>query len=401
MENFYLKKKYNKINYWISRPVIVNTTDLDEKPFQIISNDKLLIKVQNDIDTHPYKLKYTINGPETNSNYICNFINENYVGDDETQFIYKPETIEYYMNDALTICFYSKETEQIESKMIGLVVAKKAILVIANTEFNSVETNFLSIVPKVRGNNLTPLIISMLTKELILNYSIGISHYTIGNPIKSPHFGLKYYFHRVINIHKLFDTKFITESEDKINEWIRIYNNFANYLPEQKIIYLNNKTTPNISDDFINLICKNINLYSKYQYKIYELKSVEQIKQLFNNSTFHHFLFVENNNNLKEPLIKNYICINQINILNKSNNISYSNGYIYMGFYENKPDIVIEKLSEYIWKNKILDLITWSDFFDITQSCTKVIKGTGFLKYYLFNIKTSSIPNEYNGIVTL
>lgn len=400
MENLYGKLKNNsiKINYWLSRPVVVDTK-FDEKPFQIISNNKLLIKLQNDIDTHTYKLKYIVNGPEFDYNSICDFINENYVGDDEIQFIYKPETIKYYMNDALTICFFSKETEQIKSKMIGLVVAKKATLVVSDVEFNSVETNFLSIIPKVRGNNLTPLIISILTKELILNYSIGISHYTIGNPIKAPYFSLKYYFHRIINVCNLFKTKFIIEPDDKINDYIKIYNNFDYYLPEQKIIYFNKKITPNVSNNLINLICKNINLYSKYQYKIYELKSFEQMKQLFNTDTFHHFLFVENNS--KEPYIKNYICINQIDILNKLNNSSYSNGYIYTGFYENKPDIVIEKLSEYVWKNKILDLITWSDFFDVTQSCCKIIKGTGFLKYYLFNIKTCSIPNEYNGIVTL
>lgn len=390
----------SKINYWISRPVDIKL-NYNEKPYQIISNDKLLIKVQNDIDNHPYKLKYTVNGPETNTNYICDFINKNYIVDCETHYIYKPDTIKYYMNNALTICFYSKETENNKSKMIGLVIAKKALLVITDTKFNSVETNFLSICPKVRGNNLTPLIISILTKELILNYSIGISHYTISNPIKSPHFGLKYYFHRMINIKKLFDTRFIIESNDKIIDYIKIYNDFKNYLPEQKILYFNKKITPDISDDFINLICKNINLYSKHQYKIYELKTFEQIKQLFNTDTFHHFLFVENNLDIKKPIIKNYICINQIDVLNKSNNLSYSNGYIYMGFYENKLDIVIEKLSEFVWKNNIFDVITWSDLFNVLESSSKAIKGTGFLKYYLFNIKINPIPNEYNGIVTL
>lgn len=399
MNDLNLNKNYNKncsgINYWISRPLAVDT-NFTEKSYQIISNDKLLIKIQNDIYTHPYKLKYTVNGPETNFNFICNFINKNYVEDDRTKFIYDPETIKYYMNDALTICFYSKETKQLKSKMIGLIISKKTTLVVNDTKFNSVETNFLTLIPKVRGNNLTPLIISILLKELIINHSIGISHYTIANPIKSPHFGLKYYFHRIINIHNLFNTKFITESNDKINDYIKLYNNFENYLPEQKIIYFNKKITSNVSDDFIDLICKNINLYSKSKYKIYELKTFEQIKQLFNNETFHHFLFIENDFN-----IKNYVCINQIKVLNKSNNLMYSNGYIYMGFYENKLDIVIEKLAEYIWKNKILDLITWSDFFDVSQSVSKAIKGTGFLKYYLFNIKTNTIPNEYNGIVTL
>lgn len=387
----------SKSNYWMTRPLKVDN-NFNEKPYQIISNEELLIKVQNDINKHPYKLLYTINEPK-DLNIICEFINKNYTNDENIKSIYKTDIIKYYMKDALILCFYPKKNK-IKSKMIGLIIAKKTKLMINQLEFNSVETNFLSIEPKFRGKNIAPLIISILTKELILQYSIGISHYTINNPIKSPHYCLKYYFHRMINIKNLFDTNFIDDEPNKLNDYIKIYNHFDNYLPEQHIIYFNKKITQKISDDLINLIYLNINSYSKYKYKIYEHKTFEQIKDLFDIESFHHFLFIETNekHHLK---IKNYICLNQIDILNINTNLSYSNGYIYMGFYENNLDILIEKLTEYVWKIKLFDLITWTDFFNISNSYSKAVKGTGFLKYYLFNIKTSVIPYDLNGLITL
>jgi len=93
--------------------------------------------------------------------------------------------------------------------------------------------------------------------------------------------------------------------------------------------------------------------------------------------------------------------VNKLNITNIKNNLSYSNGYIYMGFYSNNLDKIIEKLSQFVYLNKIFDVITWSDLFQIENSCCKAIQGTGFLKYYLSNTKICSISNDSNGIVTL
>ena len=139
----------------------------------------------------------------------------------------------------------------------------------------------------------------------------------------------------------------------------------------------------------------NLNLFNQCKYQIYENKTFDDIKKLFYSESFHHFIFYENDQ------IKNYICINSLNIVNVLNKISYINGNIYMAFYENNPDVLIEYLSEFVYLNNLFDVITWSDFFDVEDSCCKFVKGTGLLKYYLFNTKINKILNKFNGLITL
>jgi len=390
-----------KISYWKSNPLIVNemkNNNNNLKEFvQILSNEELLQKVENDINLHKYKLNYTVNEFGLNAYKLCEFINENYIEklDSKFKFVYTPDLIKYYILNSIVICFYSMETNKYKSKMIGLIIGKKTKLYINLIEKNSIEVNFLSLNIKARNKNLTPLMISILIKETILNYSIGIAHFTIQFPIKSPHYGLKYYYHRLINIKKLFDTEFIEDDINNINYYKKIYNNFQKLLPEQQIIYLN-KNKFLITDELINFIYKNVNIYSKFKYKIYEYRTLEEIKKMFNIDSFHHFIFINNNNK-----IINYMCLNELKIANTRNNLLYSNAYIYIGFYLDPIYILIEKISEYVYLNKIFDVITWSDLFDNNLNICKCIKGTGFLKYYLFNFKTCLILNKLNGLVTL
>lgn len=396
------------LNYWINSPVKVENQleNSENKSFQIIPNDIILNKMENIIKTHPYKLNYKVNDPNLDLNKLCDFINENYVEETNSQckFIYTTDLLKYYTTNSLVISFYSLETSTHKSKMIGLIVARKSQLNIEDKIFNTTETNFLTLNPKVRNKNLAPLMISILTKELVINYSISTSYYTINNPIKAPHYSLKYYYHRMINIPKLFKSEFISSDLSSMNEYISIYNNFKNFLPNQKVLYINKKNNSNtkiISEDFIDFVYQNINLYSKYKYKIYEYIKKEQLTQLFESETFHHFIFLELNPNTSKSEIKNYICVNELKTLNTKTNEYYLNGYIYTGFYTDPIDIVIEKLSEFLYSNKIIDVITWSDLFDIDNSSTLAVKGNGFLKYYLYNIQIYPIPNEFNGLVTL
>ena len=394
------------LNYWANSPVKVeeNLTDLKlNKPFQIIPNEIVLNKMNNFINSHPYKLDYKVNDKNLDLNILCNFINENYIDelDSTHKFLYSVDLLEYYTSDSLVISFYSKQNEFHKSKMIGLIIGKKSNLFINNFEFTCADANFLILNPKVRNKNLAPLIISILTKELIINYSIAIAHYTINNPIKAPHYCLKYYYHRMINIDKLFETKFISSDISSINDYKQLYNNFKNYLPNQNILYMNKINTKEVSNELIDLIYQNINSYAKKKYMIYEYRTKEQIKKMFNCESFHHFFLLELNHEKNKNIIKNYMCINELKTLNTENNKYYLNGYIYTGFYSDSVNIVIEKISEYIYSNNILDTLTWNDFFDVENSCTLAIKGSGFLKYYLYNIQTSEIPNELNGLVTL
>lgn len=406
-QNFNLDIKPN-LNYWANSPVKVENSisDSENKSFQIIPNDILLNKMENIIQIHPYKLNYKVNDSNLTLDKLCDFINKNYIEESNSQFkfLYTTDLLKYYTKNSLVISFYSLQTETHKSKMIGLIIGRKSELHIQDKIFDTAEVNFLTLNPKVRNKNLASLMISILTKELIINYSIGIAHYTINNPIKAPHYSLKYYYHRMINIPKLFKSEFISSDLSNIEQYIAIYNNFKNYLPNQKILYINKKNvlgTKIIPDDFIDLIYQNINSYSKYKYEIYEYIKKEQLIELFENESFHHFIFLESNIDTGKSEIKNYICINELKTLNSITNEYYLNGYIYMGFYTNNIDIIIEKISQYIYANKLLDVITWSDLFDVDNSCTLAVKGSGFLKYYLYNIQTIPIPNNVNGLVTL
>jgi hypothetical protein len=392
------------LNYWINSPVIVNdntTNSKNNKPYQIIQNDILLNKMENIIKTHPYKLDYKVNAPNLDLNKLCKFINKNYIQDFDSiyKFVYTIDLLEYYISNSLVLSFYSKKTELDKSKMIGLIIGKKANLFVNKIKFDTIEVNFLILNPKVRNNNLAPLMISILTKESILNYSIGIAHYTINNPIKAPHYSLKYYYHRMINIPRLFESKFISSDITTIDKYKQLYNNFKDYLPNQTVLYFGKSSNP--SDELIDLIYQNINQYAKNNYTIYEYRTREQIKQIFNSESFHNFIMVESNDEKNKYQVKNYICINEIKTVNINNKKFYSNGYIHMGFYSDSVDFVIEKISQYIYLGNILDVITWSDFFNITNSNTLAIKGTGFLKYYLYNIQIFPISNVLNGLVTL
>lgn len=439
--NFKYNSKPN-LNFWIDSPVIVNNinspvicNDIDKQilyfnpnsnygenfsqnfyPKQILSNDTLLKKIENIIQTHPYKLDYKVNDKNLNLNKLCDFVNKNYVNEhnEKFKFIYNPNFFKYYIDNSLVISFYSIKTEKYPVKMIGLIIGKKTKLFINSVKFNSVEVNFLTLDPKVRNINLSSLMISILAKETIINYSIGVAHYTINNPIKAPNFCLKYYYHRMINIDKLFECEFISEPMTNVDKYKILYNSFKNYLPNQKILYFTKKSKVFMSKhiiELVNFIYKNINQYSKSKYKIYDYKSKKQIFQMFDSELFHHFIFVESEFDLKfdsldKFKIKNYICLNELDTLCTKTKISYSNGYIYTGFFNDKIDIVIEKLSEYIYSCfanniKIIDVITWSDFFDVENSYSMAVKGNGFLKYYLYNIQTNLIINEFNGLVTL
>lgn len=399
--------KINKINksYWNSSPVKV-ISDLNNKLnyLQIIPNNILINYMENIIQSHKYKLNYKINDSNITSLQLCEFINKYYNDDNEYKFLYPIDTIQYFQTDSIVLTFYSKD------KMIGLIIGKKSSLYINNIKFDTIEANFLTLHPKVRNKNLTPLIISILVKELIKNYSLSVAHYTINNPIQAPYYSLKYYYHRMINIPKLLDNDFLPNSNIQLDELIQIYNNFNNnYLPIQQIIYINKKNN-NYNNtilsklitlsDLIKLIYNNINKYSKSTYIIYQYKTLEQITQLFDSESFYHFIFIEQSTifNFK---IKNYICINKLETNIILSNNSYINGYIYMGFYLDPIDICIEKLSEFIFNHKLFDVITWSDFFNVSDSCIKFVKGTGFLKYYLYNIQITPISNEFNGLVTL
>lgn len=370
--------------YWLNNPLKV--TQIENTFKQILDNEKLLEHVKKHIDNSEFKLDYYIN-KDIEITKLCSFIDHNYIGHSGDTFIYTQDVIKYYINNSLVISFYKKE------KMIGLIVGKKTKLIINGNNYNSIEVNFLSLIPEYRNKNIAPLLISILTKEVILNYNIGIAHYTINSNIRSPYYGLKYFYHRFINIEKLFECEFIGKDSFDMKEKFNTFSYNEN-LKKQKIMYYNSENkSQNISESIIKLIYDNLCLFNNFKYKIFENKLYEDIKKTFLSKSFHHFIFHENYN------IKNYVCICKMKMANIITRNRYDNGYINNIFYEDDLNDLTEYLGEYIFKNNIFDVITWSDFFKINND--KINKGTGFLKYYLFNMKSNEINNYENGLITL
>lgn len=375
-------------SYWKNNPLSVLK---NEKFKQILSNQDLLKHVQNHIDNHEFKIDYKINDKNISLCNLCSFINTNYIDKSGDTFVYTTDIIDYYIKNSLVITFYKKD------EMIGLIVGKKTILNINKEEFNSVEVNFLSLIKTYRNKNIAPLLISILTKEVILNYNIGIAHYTLGYKLDCPHYNSKCFYHRFINIENLFNCKFINEDILQIGIYKKVFNKFKykETLNNQKIFYYNYKENSLISSNIIKLVYENLCLFSNFKYDIYEIKSYEDIKETFFNKSFHHFIFHEN------FLIKNYICICDIETINiKTHNI-FRNGYINSMFYEDDPNYLIEYLSKFIHKKNLFDLITWNDFFNVNNDISKATKGTGILKYYLFNMISNKIESYKNGLITL
>jgi len=378
-------------SYWENNPLKVSKKS---KIKQILSNKDLLNHVQNHIDKHEFKIDYKVNDKNISIKELCSFININYIDKSGDTFVYTPDIIKYYIKNSLVISFYFK------NKIIGLIVGRKTLLNIIGKELNSVEVNFLSLIEKYRNKNITPLLISILTKEVVLNYDIGIAYYTLDCDIKCPHYNSKSFYHRFINIKNLFDCKFIKDDILKIDKYKKVFNtfNYKDTFKNQEIFYYNfkeNSENSEISENIIKLVYDNLSLFNNHKYDIYEIKSYDYIKQTFLNESFHHFIFHQNFN------IKNYICICNIRTINISTFDIYRNAYINNIFYENNPNYLIEYLSEFIHKKNIFDLITWNDFFTINDDISKATKGTGISKYYLFNMVSNKIESSKNGLFIL
>lgn len=383
-------------SYWKNNPlsVLISTDNKSQNINfkQILSNKNLLDHINEQLNYFSKKIKninnliYKINDTNFDINTITNFINQNYIKD----FIYPQDIIKYFCEDSLIVSLYDQQNNKII--LVGLIIGKKTTLLINQNHLDSVEVNFLTLKNEYRNNNLAPYLITLLTKFVIINYKLGIAHYTIYNPINSPHYCLKYFYHRPIMIKKLIKNNFFDNSLN--SEEYKIYKifNYDQNIEKYNILHLNNDTA-NISEDIIKLIYQNLTIFNKIKYEIYQNKTFQQFKKLFYSKSFHHFIFLDNFK------IKNYFCLYQIKNKNDIVNDFYKNGFIYITFYENDPNDLIEFLSEYVYINKIFDLISWNDFFNIT-SC-KAIQGTGFLKYYFFNTEIYNIHPWNNGLVTL
>ena len=241
--------------------------------------------------------------------------------------------------------------------------------------------------------------INILTRESILNFNIGIAHYTLSHEIKSPYISKKHFYNRYININTLFESESFNNSFDK-QSLIQKYKFDNDVIYNNKIEYLQGKLK---TIDTIKILYKNLKEYNKKIYNIYEEIEYDNFLNTFLTNSFHHFI-IRN----KENEILNYVTIFTIKNNNLRNKKFYTCGYLYNMFFNNEenPYFVLEMIFRYINKEKLdIDMVCFTDVFEnkLYDECLvkKLELSSSFLNYHFYNIKCNTIENNKNGLITI
>lgn len=373
---------------WCNKPVEINKIDIGSN---IISRDVLYSKVTTEMENSRFKLKYKVLYSKDVSRAkmleILEFINKNYIGANDSdmyKFIYTIDLLEFYCRDAIILEFYPEmDFIKLNDKIVGYIIGKPSNIYLGGDIIKTSESNFLCLVPKLRNLGLGPFIINSLTKELIDNWSIITSHYTISENIKSPYFGEKKFYNRYINLSKLGIL-----NNEKYNKF-----EFPKYFCKWNIKYING----DMKDDDKNCIKVLYDKYIEYckkTYEIFELIDLDEFSEVFNNKSFYNFIIYDSNG-----IIKGYVCLFKLDLFNQSRDRLISNGYYYYMFFE---DIrILEYVNKFMSDNDIFDLVTFSDIFDVNYDDIKCVKNNSMFRYYFYNIRCPVIKNDKNGLITI
>jgi hypothetical protein len=374
-------------SFWSNKPLSITK---EKTVSTILPIPELLQKITTDISLSKIQLDYSIitdlNDDKMNS--IISFINDHY-SNDGLSLRYSTNLFSYYSKNAIIIEFYPKH----KSNVIGYVVGSKITLNIFNMIYDSVGVNFLCLVPALRNMGVSSYMINVLTKEIINHFpTIVMAHYTISTKISSPCFGKKNFYHRILNVPKLCEAGFTDEQDtSKLQSIYNVFHYDCKYRRNYRILY-----NPSNMTIIMELYTK-YNNYAKTNYDIYERISLEEFEKTFHNKAFHHFVVYKND------AMDSYVCMFELEVYNMNNRKGYKTGFFYYMFFGGEENIAntLEFIHEYVYKNDILDLTTYTDIFKIHHKKLKCVEGSGSLNYYLYNVNCCKIPNYRNGLITV
>lgn len=396
-------------SFWENKPLNVS----EKGSFnQILTNEQLLEKINKELNESKVKLNYSIFNQENTTDLkyeeIINFINNNYiVGESNFKLCYTLDLFKFYCKDALILEFHPKGKKDIT---IGYIIGKKEKLNIKKSSLDYyierkdnlidiLEVNFLCLTPKLRNLHIGPYMINCLTKESISKFNIGIAHYTINSPIKSPYISKKQFYHRMLNIDKLINCKFLNDDSNgkDIPLLKKVYNTFDyhktsdTYFNDYRVILLENSNQIHMESRIYDLYKE----YARNTYDIYQEMSLEELHEILDNKDFYNFIILDS-------VDSTVAFISFFKLDTTTDNGIYKNGYYYKMFFRNENVIEdsLEFINEYIYSKRIFDVLTLPDMFkDLSK--IKYVKGTGNLKYYLYNMSSSKIDNHKNGLITI
>jgi hypothetical protein len=342
----------------------------------INTQEEVFENVSNLIESSKFKFDYKI-VDETYLDIIVDFINKNYsTRNSEFSLIYTPELIKYYLIDSLPMLFYAKD------KLVALIIGKDINLMSFNKNIETLEGNFMCIIPQLRNLHLPRIIIAYLVREGIKRNSVG--YYTTSYKINNDSMCIKNFKHRPINYNQLLKLDVL----DNDNYYKKIYNKFI--YPDNFKQFKINKT---INDNQIEEITNKINLYQKDHFDVYELISTDMIKKINNTDSIVKFI-ISNNNNIN---IEAFISFYRLDILNKTLNKPIRILHLYHYFCNGNIADYLEYIGEYMKNNNICDMFRTT----LNINSKQYFESGGELYYHLWNVKPFTIEETKVNLIII
>jgi len=409
----------DQLSFWKNKPATI----APESPVTTIkTGDELMKLVSDEIENSKIKLDYQIiNNCETDLQPVADFINQNYMQiNSQHMLTYSLEMIRFFLgdpetaaSDSLVLVFYQKSSNTPDTpdvctqnrEIAGVVCGSKHILrVRRNDSLECMDINFLCVARQLRNMHVSSYMINVITRECVERLGVICAGYTTSATLNIPHFSKKYYYHRLINIDKTIQTQLLSEELDtQITR--KVYNSFnyqTRFKQEYTLEYYNTNVVPIVDPNVVSCITQRLQQYSRKNYDVYFEKSLREIQMLLDNPDFHVFLFRCGDQ------ITDFVSFFDVNTLCLSNGASCRNGYMYYYFFSKNTlghkGNVMEMIAEYCYKHSIFEMLTVCDPFGLNSSEYKTIKllrGTGSLNYYMYNMQMHQIENENNGLVTI
>jgi hypothetical protein len=385
-------------SFWKHKPLIVQS---NISFGTMMDKNKLISQIQNDIDSSKIDLDYgIIEMTEECIESILVFINTNYITRGSTITLnYSKDLYKYFCGGGDTICiaFYPKQ----KRNMVGFIVGKLIQVDVKGVVIDTLEVNFLCLLPQLRSMHVSSYMISILSKVCLMKFNVVSAVYTVGKKLAIPSFCTKHYYHRPLNITKMIDTGLISKSYDtKVAR--KVYGTF-NYKKgeSRRLEYYNNSTS--IPDRLLSEITEKLMSYTKNTFAIFDIKSQMNIRGFFNNQAFYTFIFKD-----ETGCITDMVTIYKLDTVDVRCGKSCRNGYVYCYFFDKNETLhkfdIMERISEYCKHNDLFDMITIIDCFGLgtkEYSTYKFLKGSGSLHYYFYNGEMFNVDPEKNGLVTI
>lgn len=347
------------MSFWNNKPLNTYGNDISFILHREILFNQITYELNNQVNVE-FTKTFTISSFNTLNDEHIEFIQKYYYNHNNIKLHYSKELLITSLGKKFIILELRKD-----NVIVGLITAKKTMFYINKRDgngnlINTVDINYLCLHPVVRNKNLSTYLINKITLCVLKTYkSINCAFYTVGHKINDNYYSEKSIYHIPINNNLLLESKFINKP----------HNLMLNETNSSKIYQV--KTTTKYKQ-----LIREINLWNAINFNLSEHFPYDNVKN------FHHFYDG-----------KNYMCLFQLN--NIINGIELKVGYIYKTNF--KDTNTFNSFIKYIKDNKVYDIVNTTIYFDTSN----LLKGTGTLYYYAYNLNMPKINSNDNAIVTI